>query len=180
MSDLDWTKPIEAYHADGRIMAVERSCGPDHEGDYGVCPAPNGRDCFHADGSRWKSDDGWRIRNRKPAKVEVDAVVWERCVGLVRKMSEAQDKAVLCGYSAGDPESPDHYPEAREIAKLLPVEVDPDWEVAGNICADMGFGKKPWNKRGSENKECIKNSSQDAAYAAIKRGRELERNNGKT
>lgn len=65
---IDWNGKLEAVHTDGRVMAVQKNRGPDAVGDYGVYPAPDGRDCFRADGSKWIGeltgyDTGWTIRN---------------------------------------------------------------------------------------------------------------------
>lgn len=35
-SPLDWSKPIEAYHPDGRVVSVDLVRGPDNEGDYKI------------------------------------------------------------------------------------------------------------------------------------------------
>lgn len=74
MSDdlkVDWGKPIEAVHEDGRVVAValyEAECQPDEEGDYEIYPpreVPTAY--FREDG--WPSPNGggqgcrWRIRN---------------------------------------------------------------------------------------------------------------------
>lgn len=61
---IDWSAPIEAYHPDGRVVAVEH--------DYGWCirkhlSVDDARNwSFREDGTHAKSE--WRIRNRKPAQ----------------------------------------------------------------------------------------------------------------
>lgn len=75
-NEIDWTKPLEAYHPDGAVLPYEGTfCGPDHDGDYFFEPDPVGQyqygRYFHADGT---DEDGskWRLRNRteKPALTE--------------------------------------------------------------------------------------------------------------
>jgi hypothetical protein len=33
---VDWSKPIEAYHSDGRVVSVDLDYGPDNDGDYKI------------------------------------------------------------------------------------------------------------------------------------------------
>jgi hypothetical protein len=61
---------------------------------------------------------------------------------------------------------------AKGIASSLPKPVDPDWETAGAICEDYGFGKKSWDRRGDRPGNY---SSQDVAFVALKKGRELQK-----
>lgn len=63
---------------------------------------------------------------------------------------------------------------ARYIAEHEEEPVDPDWEIAGDMCqALFRTGRKPWDQR--RDAEDNLSSSQDWVYVAIKRGRTLER-----
>ena len=132
MSKLDWTKPIEAIReSDGKVLAVTLQPGkwPNEHGEYytAECPHPSESNYgWKADGTDLCSHRKWRIRNRQPTTVEVDAAVWERCVGLVREVSGPRCPSV----------SSAAVNEAREIAKLLPVEVDPDEALADRLYDD--------------------------------------------
>lgn len=68
---VDWSKPIEAVHEDGRVVAANLSATknvrPDAGGQYHV-ESQDGfaLSFFNADGTAW-SNHGWRIRNTTPA-----------------------------------------------------------------------------------------------------------------
>lgn len=71
LSKVDWGKPIEAYHVDGRVVPMTMPYdGPDPAGDYYTDDVddfdlptvwlPNGRPWLDAG-----SNEGWRIRNTR-------------------------------------------------------------------------------------------------------------------
>jgi|GEM_PF-3714249 len=113
---IDWTKPLEAYHPDGRVVEVELEkgvTGPNEDGDWEI-------DGFEIDEHFFGSDgDGvnWRIRNRttKPANSPSPELV-ERMVA-------------YCRIRAFDGSR-----EAKEIMAEL-EQVDPDLELAREVCA---------------------------------------------
>lgn len=163
---VDWQGKLEAVM--GMNVFPAHQTGRD-SGEIGLRSIQ-----IEGDSEYWVDDSGiikgygWRIRNRKepavsepeygiPAKevamTEVETEVWDRVVGLVQKMADGSDwdsKSVA-----------ENYHEAREIAKLLPVEADPDLAIAGEMI-ETSFVP--------DNEE-----SRDLVLAAIKRGRELER-----
>lgn len=76
--NIDWTKPIEAYHEDGRVVKVDYS-GRSGSGAYNISPElPGYVFSFKSDGTHLCS--GWRIRNRKSDK--------PICVDTLRKVLE--------------------------------------------------------------------------------------------
>lgn len=67
---VDWTKPLEAVHTDGRVVEVNLDGrgwlgkNPDDQGDYWIeGPGYTGCDCVGADGD--ESSGLWTIRNRQ-------------------------------------------------------------------------------------------------------------------
>lgn len=75
---IDWTKPIEAYHPDGRVMPVEyipEKYDGDHytkgdfDGFFGI---------WKDDGCAWIGNENqWRIRNTRPV-IEPTEEWWAR------------------------------------------------------------------------------------------------------
>ena len=75
---IDWDAPLEAYHRDGRVVAVNLEYGPDRDGDYFTKPKVDGEDSWLPDGRCWPGGNSpWRIRNRlaSTAQPEVKALV---------------------------------------------------------------------------------------------------------
>lgn len=65
---IDWSAPIEAYHPDGRVVAVEHVRTIHNIGHHMVKPKLDGvHDMFLEDGAHTYGTD-WRIRNRRPAQ----------------------------------------------------------------------------------------------------------------
>lgn len=68
LSKVDWGKPIEAYHEDGRVVPVMVDGKPDTNGDQYTCSdhtdVPS---VWRASGEPWVGHNGrlrgWRIRN---------------------------------------------------------------------------------------------------------------------
>lgn len=66
LPNIDWSKPIEAYHPDGCVEPVEVS-RIDVDCDYVTSPTlQGGANVFRPDGSNWGKLP-WRIRNRAAA-----------------------------------------------------------------------------------------------------------------
>jgi len=75
---VDWDAPLEAYHRDGRVVAVNLEYGPDRDGDYFTKPKVDGEDSWLPDGRCWPGGNSpWRVRNRlaSTAQPEVKALV---------------------------------------------------------------------------------------------------------
>lgn len=153
---IDWTKPIEAVHVDGRVQPVvfvdyneeEGSAGkPDESGDY-YTSAVDGTivdiAIWYPDGSTWdENSPGWTIRNRaEPANDELAEL---------RAFKEA---AIA------------RFPE-------LGVKVDPDFAEAKNLMQGSGWSSGTECKTPDDT--YFEGSVCDVVLKAIKRGRELER-----
>lgn len=162
---VDWDLPIEAYHINGTVLAVTKSCGPDGDGDYGISPPINGRDCFKENGDRYKVKDGWRIRNTQPKSPPIPDDIAARAVGLVRRMSVRYPTGPL----------PDDYADARAIlSDLEPVSVD---LLAARECVVMAY-----EKMGRKDLAIQAHAGQmdnrlrvQAALAAIAKGRQMQK-----
>lgn len=160
---VDWSRPIEAVHDDGRVVPVIIMSGPDSDGDYGVTPAPDGtHNCFRADGSKWvggyiHGDTGWRIRNVTQPAPTPDELT-KRMEALVRDMATLVGGATYSQLQT----------EARAIVAMLPEPVDPD-EAEARDLVRMAY---------PDMKDDYQGRRLDIALAAIKRGRALERGEG--
>jgi len=77
---VDWTKPIEAVHVNGRVVSVELD--PEYkrsqnQGMYTLLDTPgeNAFFTYNSDGSSWVGDSDWTIRNRvEPANDELESL----------------------------------------------------------------------------------------------------------
>lgn len=150
---VDWSRPIEAVHEDGRVVPVdlggERN-NPDSQGDYYTIPSlrDGGPGIWRPDGTTWcGADRGWRIRNVQPTTPERDPALWDRMVALVRRMCHVYVQTDRAEY-------PD-YAEARAIvADLAPP--DPVEAIVDELMR----------------KDC---TTRQAIEEAVRRGRELAR-----
>lgn len=159
---IDWSRPIEAVHEDGRVGTVEpiriAASGP---GGYYAglvkCGSLAAKLMFRKDGSPTDIYDcyGWRIRNVQPTTPEFDPALWDRMVALVRRMSAPKwrDNDTIT----------EHYREAQAIVAHLPKPVDPDEEIARGLVRAAYPEMKPG----------YAGRRYQIALAAIKRGREL-------
>lgn len=82
-STIDWNGQLEAYHEDGRVVAVSLNIPnepqPDATGDYTTVPQDgNYPFVWTPDGMPWGPKDdwrrGWRIRNTSQAPTQVPQV----------------------------------------------------------------------------------------------------------
>lgn len=122
---VDWTKPIEAVHVDGRVQPVvfvdynaeNGNAGkPDESGDYYTSPVDGtiiDTAIWYPDGSTWAENSlGWRIRNRaEPANDELAEL-------------RAFKEAAIAKYPDLGPVDPDVL-QARKIALkfALPAQI---------------------------------------------------------
>lgn len=77
--NIDWTKPIEAYHPDGRVVPQE----VEHMGEEPWTVGSIAGGVWNKDGTPWEAPEGeedWRIRNRKSDN--------PLCVDTLRKVLE--------------------------------------------------------------------------------------------
>jgi hypothetical protein len=121
---IDWSKPIEAVHADGRIVSVETWGGVDYSGDCVTKPKIDGVEgIWRSDGTPWGADYSgretikhWRLRNT-PSATPTRTALEQRMEDLVRRM----DGIVVPANTSVS----ECFAEARAIlAELEPVDVD--------------------------------------------------------
>lgn len=155
---VDWSKPIEAVHVDGRVAPATLSpldgikwvhCG--ETSDDGVW--------FYGENGdvEWR---GWTIRNvqtPEAATPAIDPALVERMVGLVRTAAAWKNSVVSEGYDNRLAETAN---EARDILKAL-EPVDPEEAAVAEVLEE-------WTND-------YNGTSKTLALAAIRRGRALER-----
>jgi len=154
---VDWSRPIEAVHEDGRVVAVHlggEDENPDKQGDHYTLPSLNGDapGIWQRDGTSWmNADAGWRVRNvpEHPTPTQYAPELVERMVALMKAMT---GKTYM---------QPEHYEEARSIVSDLPQKVDPDL-IEARERLNLSFVP------------CT-DEAEALALACIKRGRQLER-----
>jgi hypothetical protein len=101
--NIDWTKPIEAYHPDGRVVPqeVERM----GEEPWTVGNIAGG--VWNKDGTPWEAPEGeedWRIRNRESDK-PIQATGIDEMVEALRPFAEWADWFDSCEqHPAGCPD----------------------------------------------------------------------------
>lgn len=151
---IDWSAPIEAYHPDGRVVALvcyeyagagPHFTKPRSSTEY-VSDLPSGWD---DEGRYWdKTDPGdkWRIRNRKPAQQWGDPLDPELVDQMVRLVRDMERQGVDCDVNTNE-----HYNRADAIAAELPPEpVDPVVARAREIVAGETDGSVATSFRSGE------------------------------
>lgn len=168
---VDWSRPIEAVHEDGRVVSVALEATypqPDRDGDYTLqIGSLDGNDVYRPDGSSWGGGK-WLIRNvaddaqnlEGPTTPELDPALWNRMVALVRDLA---GNKLLNGRLAN---------EARAIVADLPKPVDPDLIEARNL-VECTVHWSPQTDRDLQSGKNDNTPEMKIALAAIKRGREL-------
>ena len=159
---IDWNKPIEAVHEDGRVVSVtlmRHGQGP----WYDVTPSLGAHWSFQPEGHHSDPLCKWRIRNVASTTPERDPALWDRMEALVREMA-----------SQRGPE-PRFIERARAIVAALPKPVDPDLIEARSIVANA----KPHVAEYS-GQDILAGLEDDCfamlvALAGIRRGRALQR-----
>lgn len=77
---IDWTKPLEAVHTDGRVVPVELDPeydAPNNSGHYTLAeePSPESWYVFTADGRSWIDEEhAWTIRNASVPKFDTSTL----------------------------------------------------------------------------------------------------------
>lgn len=161
---VDWSKPLEAVHADGRIVPVEMTRGPYGDGWYDITPhLPNeygvlGHWTFKRDGSHpWAQ---WTIRNvaDKPAWRTSDEQI-DRMDALLQKIAASKSVSIW--------ERHQWWHEARAILAAR-EPVDPDIAIAAQIC-----DRSPYDLTGLNEPRTATTNAQirEAVLAGIKYGR---------
>jgi hypothetical protein len=173
MSKIDWDRPLEAYHEDGRCApaSIVRYC----DGDYLVHS-----DAMPEDGD-WYFDkegmfdfDGWRVRNVTEPKADIEA--WAYSI-----VSDLEDAEVHETY--GYTRLRDAF--ARYVMTKEEAPVDPDLIAAREVVCGYHHDKHPESPWHVGHAEIVRSGRLDnmldvqAAYHGIKRGRILEQGEGK-
>lgn len=160
---VNWSRPIEAVHVDGRVMPVQRFIGLN--GTNVMPTLDGGWFSFCEDGRHSFLECPWRIRNvAQPAPTPDDLT--KRMEELVRKVSQ---------YPRTTSNVDDWAEEARAIVALLPSPVDTDETEAQKL-----NNESPYDLTGLDRGQAVRNVKYIKAtiLAAIKRGRALERGEG--
>ena len=131
MTTVDWGKPIEAVHTDGRVVAVtfaQQAGGPGDTQPVRVTPAPSpAAEWFALDGSH-PFNKNWSIRNvEQPTQDEATT----RALALVERM--ATDFPATTEHT--------YLKEARAIQKLRTPPVDPRLDLVVRSLVGNGVSK---------------------------------------
>lgn len=163
---VDWSRPIEAVHEDGRVAAVELDPGysqPDNDGEYALRVGPPGHemsDLVHGDGRSTDPDNPWRIRNvpEHPTPTQYAPELVERMVAFVRQCARG---FYYAGVNEDAASAYEIVRGAKSIVSDLPQEIDPDL-IEARERLNLSFVPRT-------------DEAEALALACIKRGRQLER-----
>lgn len=155
---IDWSRPIEAVHDDGRVVAVDSKQSTKWNAHYWAVSFENNHLIFDDFG---KADGTpWRIRNvaqpdRTPAQVA-------RMEALVRRVANWHPVDVVT--TDGVAQMAEDASEALAILNEIdPIDRDPS--EASDLALMHGFGHGHMNF----------GDARELALAALKRGRELQK-----
>lgn len=164
---IDWSKPLEAVHEDGRVFTV----GYDQE----FLPNEHWTDFEGAEElpGMWQNDGEpytpaykgiWRIRNVQPAAVpEYSLELVERMVNHFRKIGKDWHPNSIMAEN-----------DRIGIVALLPVPIDPDLIEAREIVAALYEAEAPENQHNKDWAQYCRDGSYDddrsvrATLAALK------------
>jgi len=172
-SAVDWSRPIEAVHEDGRVVPTQVTEGPDRDGDFWV-KDPTGKYpksgvlCCRPDGG---DADGWRIRNVQPTTPERDPLR-DRMEALVRRVAKGFYLHAVNEDGIG---TTDAVVQAQGIVRDLPKPVDPDLIEAREVVMQVHIASGMTNTDRTDLDAGKHDDEQPMliALAAIKRGRAL-------
>ncbi|GAM01913.1 hypothetical protein [Sphingomonas parapaucimobilis] len=172
MSDdlkVDWAKPIEAVHVDGRVVAMELAGGRSAFGSILTrhTAGPETNTSWNDDGTDTVNRSGWRIRNVADVPCNFKAPSDD-----IAKRMEAFIRHAAAGPIA---DSYAMYREARAIEALMDQRVDADLLEARKIANASRLSTDPDEVAGFLIGKCDKHPLVVCALAAIKLGRKLER-----
>lgn len=170
MSKIDWDRPLEAYHEDGRAMEIKMEKSPTKEiwtTSHLGCPS-----VWNMDGTAWDPAEqgyGWTIRNKAEPKADIEAWAIKRAEEIlyVGNMADVLNNL------------------ARYVMTKEDAPIDPDLIAAREVVCGYHHDKHPESPWHMEMAEQVRSGDRDGgpvmlvAYHAIKRGRELERGEGK-
>lgn len=183
MSNIDWSRPLEAYHEDGRVVDCQPispddpSIWPDNQGQYHI----DGEGVplfFEKDGTEWREyspKEGWRIRNKAEPKADAFDVAFKEDNSDIPQWAWDRMKAEYIdkdGMAASF---------ARYIMTKEEPPVDPDLIEARELVCAFDHDKWPDDEWHRDQARLTKGGSHDSSWRVImalegiKRGRELER-----
>jgi hypothetical protein len=172
MTEIDWSKPIEAVHKDGRVVPMKLRyttaslTGPTRFTEEAPDSCTS-NDAWSEDGSDWCHLKQWHIRNVQPATPSPNLKLYQEMVELVKRMASAQ---VLVWKDCVT---------AQALAKRLKFE-DADLiearKVVINVCED-GDWSGIWKGEVEDGKQ-DDNDLVMCALAGIKRGKALASQEG--
>ena len=128
---VDWSRPIEAVHEDGRVMPMAVRGTPNPYGPVETTMSPDPKvtnEFWYKDGRDYCiTRSAWRIRNipEHPTPTQYAPELVERMVALCRHAAVS---------ASGHTQE-----EARSILSDLPQEVDPDEAYAEQLILEMGW-----------------------------------------
>jgi hypothetical protein len=132
---IDWSRPIEAVHENGRVERIEPTTLPSQNNMHYAGRVGAGKFAFAKDGYPLSALCPWRIRNvAEPHYASVHSsgvpdVLVERMAAVVRWYASGGPGRTFDGLSP--------YAEAKAIVALLPGPVDPDEAEAERIIRDL-------------------------------------------
>lgn len=188
MSKIDWDRPLEAYHPDGRSFDTFSS-EASSDGrikyigmiPYGDCPRGFRDDGVYAiyRGNKYGVSNLWRIRNVTEPKADAFDTAFREGSADIPQWAWDRMKAEYIekdGMAASF---------ARYVMTKEEAPVDPDLIAAREVVCGYHHDKHPESPWHMEMAEQVRSGDRDGgpvmlvAYHAIKRGRELERGEGK-
>jgi len=152
---IDWSRPIEAVHRDGRVKSMTLNGARDFDSDgvYFTDDIPDPCTCnsgWYANGQNRVPKSPWVIHNvvEHPTPTQYAPELVERMVALAKSVVNGSNPALF-------------YEQARSIVSDLPQEVDPDL-IEARERLNLSFVPRT-------------DEAEALALACIKRGRQLER-----
>jgi len=132
MNEIDWSKPLEAVHEDGRVVAVEHLEPGSVRTEWSIRPKlDTWYHVFMPDGRSVSPVSGWRIRNVQPSTPSPDPQLYQEMVELIERVARADNGGFAMSGCIGD---------ARSLAKRLKPE-DPVTSLVHRL--EEAAGKQP-------------------------------------
>lgn len=158
---VDWSRPIEAVHEDGRVMPVTVSGPDDRLWRTNESPVDGSSNVYwNEDGSDVCLRSRWRIRNipEHPTPTQYAPELVERMVAFVRQCARG---FYYAGVNEDAASAYEIVRGAKSIVSDLPQEIDPDL-IEARERLNLSFVPRT-------------DEAEALALACIKRGRQLER-----
>lgn len=182
MSKIDWDRPLEAYHEDGRVMEITYA-QPSGNEQWPLCGVADGKHIFMGplgvSRSAYGDMPGWDVRNVTEPKADAFDTAFREGSTDIPQWAWDRMKAEYIekdGMAASF---------ARYVMTKEEALVDPDLIAAREVVCGYHHDKHPESPWHMEMAEQVRSGDRDGgpvmlvAYHAIKRGRELERGEAK-